>query len=118
MKFILRMLVSAGALFGVAYLTGGSLLQVDSFWPAAVFAAVVLAVANAVLKPILHVLTFPVTILTLGLFSLVINALMLYVVEWAVPGVHTTGFWQTIVASIIISVVCAIGFRIVDPDRD
>lgn len=118
MKFVLRMVVSAAALFGVAYLTGGSLLQVDSFWPAAVFAAVVLAVANAVIKPIIQVLAFPVTVLTLGLFSLVISALMLYLVEWIVPGVHTTGFWQTVVASLIISVVCAIGFRIVDRDRD
>ncbi len=118
MKFILRMLVSAGALFGVSYLTGGSLLKVDSFWPAAVFAAVVLAVANAVLQAHPACADVPRHHPHARLFSLVINALMLYVVEWAVPGVHTTGFWQTIVASIIISVVCAIGFRIVDPDRD
>jgi putative membrane protein len=118
MKFVLRMLVSAAALFGVAYLTGGALLQVDSFWPAAVFAAVVLAVANAVVKPIIQVLAFPVTVITLGLFSLVISAFMLYLVEWIVPGVHTTGFWQTVAASLIISIVCSIGFRVVDPERD
>ena len=118
MKFILRMLVSALALFGVAYLTGGSLLQVDSFWPAAVFAAVVLAVANAVIKPIIQVLAFPVTILTLGLFSLVISALMLYLVDWIVPGVSTTGFWQTLVAALIISIVSGIGFRMIDSEKD
>jgi putative membrane protein len=118
MKFVLRMLISAAALFGVAYLTNGSLLRVDLFWPDAVFAAVVLAVANAVIKPIVKVLAFPVTVITLGLFSLVISALMLYLVEWVVPGVHTTGFWQTVVASLIISVVCAIGFRIVDREKD
>ncbi len=118
MKFVLRMLVSALALFGVAYLTGGSLLQVEPFWPAAVFAAVVLAVANAVIKPIIQVLAFPVTVLTLGLFSLVISALMLYLVDWVVPGVQTTGFWQTLVAALIISIVSGIGFRMIDREQD
>ncbi len=118
MKFILRMLVSAAALFGVAYLTGGALLQVDSFWPAAVIAAVVLAVVNALIKPIVHVLSFPVTVLSLGLFSLVISALMLYIVAAVVPGVETTGFWQTVVASVIISIVSSVGGKLVDQDSD
>ncbi len=118
MRFILRMLVSAAALFGVAYLTGGSLLQVDSFWPAAVIAAVVLAVVNALVKPVVQFLAFPVTFLSLGLFSLVISALMLYIVAWVVPGVQTTGFLQTVLASVIISVVSAAGGRLVDPESD
>ena len=92
MKFLLRMLVSAAAIFGVAYLSDGWLLQVDSFWPAAVIAALVLALVNAIVKPIVHLLSLPVTILTLGLFSLVISALMLYLVAAVVDGVHTTGF--------------------------
>jgi len=113
-KFLIRMLASALALFGVAYLTNGSLLQVDQFWPTAVIAALVLAVVNIFVKPIVTILTLPVTILTLGLFSLVVNTLMLYLVAAVVDGVSTTGFWQTLVASILISVVTSIATKLVD----
>ena len=118
MKFVLRMLVSAATLFGVAYLSGGWLLQVDNFWPAAVIAAIVLAVVNAVVKPIVSILAIPVTILTLGLFALVINALMLYLVAWVVPGVHTAGFLQTVLASVIISIVAAVAGKLLEGDND
>lgn len=116
MKFLLRMLVSAVAIFGVAYLSGGWLLEVDSFWPAAVIAAVVLALVNAVIKPIVGLLSLPVTILTLGLFGLVINALMLYLVAFFVDGVHTTGFVQTVLAAIVISIVTSVGTSLLDKD--
>jgi putative membrane protein len=114
MKFVIRMLASALALFGVAYLTNGSLLQVDQFWPTAVVAALVLAVVNIFIKPIVTILTLPVTILTLGLFSLVVNTLMLYLVAAVVDGVSTTGFWQTLVASILISLVTSVATKLVD----
>lgn len=114
MKLIIRMLISAAAIFGIAYLTDGTLLQVDSFWPSAVLAAVVLALVNAIVKPIVHVLSLPVTILTLGLFSLVISAAMLYLVAWVVDGVSTTGFWQTLLSALIIAVVTSVGTSIVD----
>ncbi|MBN2405188.1 MAG: phage holin family protein [Coriobacteriia bacterium] len=117
MKFILRMLISAGALFGVAYLSDQALLQVDNFWPAAVIAALVLAFANAVVKPIVKLFALPITILTLGLFGLIINAGMLYLVAAVVDGVHTTGLWQTVVASILISIVSSIGTKLVETDR-
>lgn len=107
-KFLLRMAVSAAAIFGVAYLTNGWLLQVDSFWPAAVIAAVVLGLANAIIKPIVSLLALPITLLTLGLFSLIINAGMLYLVAAVVPGVHTTGFLQTVLASIVISIASSV----------
>lgn len=118
MRFVMRMLVSAAAVFGVAYLSGGALLQVDAFWPAAVYAALVLAVVNAVVKPVVQVLAFPVTILTLGLFALVVNAFMLYIVDWVVPGVSTTGFWQTVVASLLISVVSSVAGKLIEGGDD
>lgn len=114
MKFVIRMLASALALFGVAYLSNGSLLQVDQFWPTAVIAAFVLAVVNMLVKPIVTILTLPVTILTLGLFSIVVNTLMLYLVAAVVTGVSTTGFWQTLVASIVISLVTSVATKLVD----
>jgi putative membrane protein len=116
MRFLLRMLISAAAIFGVAYLSGGTILEVDSFWPSAVLAAVVLGLVNAIIKPIAHILSFPVTILTLGLFALVINALMLYIVDWVVPGFSTTGFWWTVLASILISIVRSVGSSLIDKD--
>ena len=61
-------------------------------------------VAHAVLKPILVVLTLPVTVLTLGLFLLVINALILLLVAWVVPRFHVAGFWQAVLVALFISV--------------
>lgn len=114
MKFILRMAISAAAIFGVAYLSVGSLLTVDAFWPSAVIAALVLAVVNAVVKPIVSLFSLPITFLTLGLFSLVINAGMLYLVAWIVDGVHTTGFIQTVLAAVIIAVVSSVAGALID----
>ncbi len=116
MKFLLRMLISALAIFGVQYLSGGTLLSVDAFWPSAVIAAVVLAVMNAVVRPVVKVLSLPINILTLGLFSLVINAAMLYLVAALVPGLYTHGFWNTLIAALIISVVNSIGSSLIDRD--
>ena len=61
-------------------------------------------VAHAFLKPILVVLTLPVTVLTLGFFLLVINALILLLVAWVVPGFHVAGFWQAVLVALFISV--------------
>lgn len=107
MKFILRMLVSAGVIFAVAYLSGGALLRVDTFL-AAFIGAVVLAVVNAIVRPIVQLFALPLTIVTLGLFALVVNALMFYIVAWLVPGFELVGFWQTLLASIVVSLVTAL----------
>lgn len=118
MKFLIRMAASAAAIFGVAYLSGGKLLEVESFWPAAVIAAVVLALVNAIVKPIVKLLALPVTILTLGLFALVINAGMLYLVAAVVDGVNTVGFLQTVVASVIISIVSSVTGSLLEDKKD
>lgn len=114
MKFIIRMLFSAAAIFGIAYLSNGWLIDVADFWPSAVLAAVVLALVNAIVKPIVSILSLPVTILTLGLFSLVISAGMLYIVAWIVPGVTTTGFVPTVLSAVIIAIVTSVGTSLVD----
>ena len=106
MKFVLRMLVSAAVIFGVAYLSGGWLLGVDDF-VAALWAAVVLSLLNALVRPVIGLLSLPITVLTLGLFALVLNAFMIYIVAWVVPGVETTGFFQTLIAALLISIVSA-----------
>ncbi|MDP1809098.1 MAG: phage holin family protein [Actinomycetota bacterium] len=111
---MLRVVITGGVIFGVSYFLP-SLIRVADF-QAALLAALVLAIANAVIRPVVVVLSLPITILTLGLFALVINALMLYLVAAVVgPGFQLQGFWQTIVAAVLISVVsAAVSSRLVD----
>ena len=107
LRFLLRLAISAAVIFGVAYFSKGVLLEVDSFWWALLLAAV-LGIVNAVIKPVISFLSLPVTIVTLGLFALVINAAMLALAVALTPGVRTTGFWATIAAAVIISVVTSL----------
>lgn len=69
-----------------------------------VVAGLVFGIAHAVLKPILVILTLPITIITLGLFLLIINALLLLLVAWLVPGFHVAGFWPAVLVGLFISV--------------
>lgn len=115
MRFALRLIISTGVIFGVAYLSRGQLLVVDGVF-AAVGAALVLAIVNAFVRPVVALLALPVTILTLGLFALVVNALMIYLVSWVVPGVETVGFFRTVVAAVIISVATSIVSRVIQKD--
>jgi putative membrane protein len=68
-------------------------------------AAAVLGVINAVLRPILLLITLPITILTLGLFVLVINGLMLYIAGSVVEGFHVSGFWPAVFGALFLSVI-------------
>ena len=72
---------------------------------AMIAAAVLLALINTYLRPIVVVLTLPINIITLGLFTLVINAAMLKLVAWVIPAFHVEGFWTAIGGALIISVV-------------
>ena len=101
--FVLRILIAGGVIFGVAYALP-DLIQVTGF-QAALLAALVLALVNAFIRPVVVVLTIPFNVMTLGLFTLVINALMLYLVGWTVDGFNVAGFWQAIAAALLISVV-------------
>jgi putative membrane protein len=115
-RFIFRLLITALTIFGVAYLSSGRLMAVAAFWPTAVIAAFVLGLVNAVVKPVVKLLTLPITCLTLGIFLLVINAGMLYLVDWIVPGFETVGFLPTVLASVLIAIVSGIGSKLVDGD--
>jgi putative membrane protein len=102
LSLLLRWLLNAAALMLVAYLYPG--VAVDSLG-AAILAAIVLGLVNAVVRPILVVLTLPVTILTLGLFIFVINALLFWFVAKIVGGFHVDGFWAAFVGSILYSIL-------------
>jgi len=73
---------------------------------ALLIAGLLFGLVNAIVKPILVILTAPITVLTLGLFLLVINALMLMLTAWLVPGFHLTGgFWHTVLVALFVSVL-------------
>jgi len=103
MMFILRLLINMFAIMIIAYLLP-KVIRVDT-WMAALAAAFLLGVINAVIRPILVILTFPLTIFTFGLFLLIINGLMLWLVAALVRGFHVNGFWGAVLGSILISIV-------------
>jgi putative membrane protein len=102
LSLLARWILNAAALLLVAYLYPG--VTVTSFLAAAV-AALVLGLVNAVVRPILVLLTLPVTVLTLGLFLFVINALLFWLVAEIVPGFQVTGFVASLLGSVLYSLV-------------
>jgi putative membrane protein len=103
MFFIFRLLIHMVAILIISYLLPG-VIWVEGVW-AALVAAFLLGIVNAVLRPILIFFTLPITVLTLGLFLLVINGLMLLLVSSIVRGFHVNGFWGAVLGSILISLV-------------
>ncbi|MFC5410917.1 phage holin family protein [Larkinella bovis] len=102
MGLIIRILISAVAVLVASYLIPG--VGVDGFGTALIV-AIVLGLLNAFLKPILVFLTIPITILTLGLFYLVINVLMVYLTDYLVGGFRVDGFIAALLFSIVVSIV-------------
>ena len=98
----IRWLILTIAVLAAAYLLEG--IRVSGFW-AAFFAASVLGILNAVLRPILILLTLPLNILTLGLFTFLINAFILKLATGVIPGFEVDGFWTAVFGSLIISIV-------------
>jgi putative membrane protein len=103
MFFIFRLLIHMVAILIISYLLP-RVIWVEGVW-AALVAAFLLGIVNAVLRPILIFFTLPITVLTFGLFLLVINGLMLLLVSSIVRGFHVNGFWGAVLGSILISLV-------------
>lgn len=102
MKLIAKWLLSAAALLFVAYVYSG--VEVRDF-TAALAAAFVIGLFNLVVRPVLVVLTLPVTVLTLGLFLFVINALMFWAAASVLEGLHVRGFGAALLGSLLYSVI-------------
>lgn len=102
MLIVIAWIINAVALLAVPYMMHS--VQVDSFG-AALISALILGFVNAVVRPILVLLTLPVTVLTLGLFILVINGLMFWVVAQLVDGFHVAGFWSAVGGAIVYSII-------------
>jgi putative membrane protein len=102
MRLLLAWLVNTLALIGVAYLMPG--VSVAGFGTALV-AGLVLGLVNAVVRPVLVLLTLPATILTLGLFIFVLNGLLFWMVGSFVDGFHVAGFWSGVFGAIVFSLI-------------
>lgn len=102
MGFLLRWLVDAGALYLTARLVPG--IQIDGVW-ILLLAALVIGLVNAVVKPVLVVLTFPITLVTLGLFYLVLNAILFWLAAALTPGFALSGFGAAFLGAVVLSVV-------------
>lgn len=105
MRLILKLLVNAAALWVAGYLVGGIYLD-GGFWQI-LLVALVFGLVNAIIKPVLKVLSFPVIILTLGLFALVINAAMLGLTAAWTDTLSIDGFGAALLGAIVISIVSA-----------
>lgn len=104
MRLLLRVIINAIALWVTAQLIGG--ISVTENFGGLLLVALVFGLVNAFIRPIVKVLTFPLTILTLGLFTFVVNALMLMLVAWLNVGLSIEGgFLTALIGSIVISIV-------------
>ena len=102
MRILLVWLINAVALFALPYVFPW--VKIDTFWTAIV-AALVLGLINTLIRPLLVILTLPVTILTLGLFIFVINGLLFWAVGSFMPGFKVDGFWTGVFGAIVYSLI-------------
>ncbi|MBS1638210.1 MAG: phage holin family protein [Bacteroidetes bacterium] len=107
MNFIIRLLISTAAVMLTALLLPGVQIEGNSFFTA-LLVAIVLAFLNAVVKPVLTILSLPITFFTLGLFLLVINAIIILLADKLVDGFHVKGFWSALFFSIILAIINSI----------
>jgi putative membrane protein len=115
LTLLARWILNAAALLLVAYIYPA--VHVESFFSALV-AALVLGLVNAVIRPLLIILTLPVTLLTLGLFLFVINALLFWLVAEVVQGFTVTGFIGALIGSILYSLVTLVTSWVLFPRRN
>lgn len=114
LSFLLRILFAAGGLWVAAHIVPG--IHYGQ-WQTLALAAFLLGVVNAIVRPVVFFMTLPITILTLGLFLLVINAAMLGLVGFLLKDLTVDGFMPALLGSIVISVISWIGHIIMGPNR-
>lgn len=108
MTIILRLLFNALGLIIISEFVEG--ISVTGFYPALI-TVLVLGILNVIVRPVLLILTLPITIVTLGLFAFVINALLFLFVESFIDGFEVDGFWYALLGSLLMSVVSTVGNR-------
>lgn len=113
MYFVLRWLINTLALLAASYVVPG--VSFSGFWPAFV-AALIFGLINAVIRPVMIVLTLPVNLITLGFFTLVINALMFWLTASIVKGFTVTGFWPAFFGALVYWIIIMLVNLIEKPD--
>ncbi len=111
MNFIIRLLITAAVAYGLSMVLTG--VHIPDFKDALVF-ALVLALLNVFIKPLLVILTLPISIVTLGLFLFVINALIILLADKLMDGITIDGFWWALLFSLILSVVSSFAASLLD----
>jgi putative membrane protein len=114
MRFLIRLIVIAAVSYALSRVLSG--VKIDTFWTAFVF-ALVLAILNIFVRPLLILFTLPVTIITLGLFLFVINAIVVLLASKFVNGITIANFWWGLLFSLILSVVSSILNRELEGER-
>ena len=114
MNLIIKLLINALAVFILAYFLKG--VYVDGYL-GAILVAVVLSILNTLVKPLLIIFTLPVTILTLGLFLLVINALIVLLADKLIDGFGVANFWWALLFSILLSILQSFLYSIFKEDK-
>ena len=102
MRFLLHFLIIALALWVTAEILPG--VAVTS-WQTLAIAAIVLGLINALVRPVLVLLTLPITVLTLGLFYLIVNGFSFLIAAWLVPGFSVNGFWWAVLGALVVSLI-------------
>ncbi|MBC8032681.1 MAG: phage holin family protein [Chitinophagaceae bacterium] len=108
MNFLLKLIITAVVAFGLSYLLSG--IHIDQFFTALIL-ALVLAVLNTIIKPILIIFTLPITVFTLGLFLFVINAAIILLADNFIGGFRVDGFWWALLFSLLLSFFTSILYR-------
>lgn len=114
MNFLLRILITALVAFGLAHFLNG--IHVDTFWTALIF-ALILAVLNVFVKPVLIILTLPLTIITLGLFLFVVNTLVVLLASRFVRGFSIDNFWWGLIFALLLALITSVVFKEMDKEK-
>jgi putative membrane protein len=102
MRILIKILLNAAAILLAAYIMDGIVVRGTA---AALMAGLVLGIVNAIVRPVLLILTFPITLLTLGLFIFVVNAICLALTAALVPGFEVRSFWSALGGALVITIV-------------
>ena len=111
MNLLIRLFITAAVAYGLSIILKG--VHIPNFTDALIL-AVVLALLNTFIKPILVILTLPITIITMGLFLFVINALIILLADRLMDGIRIDGFWWAVIFSLILSVASSVVYSLVE----
>lgn len=115
MNFLIRLLISAFVAYGLSTVLSG--VHIPDYKDALLL-VLLLAILNAFVKPLLILLTLPITIITFGLFLFVINVIIISIADWLMDGIRIDGFWWTLIFSLLLSFISSFAFSLVEKRED